>query len=240
MAFPATQFSAVLAAKSTDPVERQRSLERLLWAYYKPVYKHLRLKWRKAPSDAEDVAHDFFARALERGIFALYDPGKGRFRTFVRACLDNFVLNADEAQQRLKRGGGFEMVAADGAEAERELGLVATGVDPDAIFDREWARNLVARSLSILEQRMAALDKRPYFEALRLYDLHDGLPGGSDRPSYASVAATLGIEVTTVTNYLHVARKELRTIVLDSLRELTASDEEFREEAKAVLGIDVS
>lgn len=233
--FPPTQFSAVMAVKSKDAAERQRSLERLLWAYYKPVYKHLRLKWRKEPSDAEDIAHDFFARAVEKGIFALYDPSKARFRTFVRTCLDNFVLNAEEARHRLKRGGGFEMVAADGVEAERELGLAAQGTDPEAIFDREWARNLFARSVAVLEERLTGLDKRRYFEAFRLYDLHEG----PDRPSYADVAAALGLETTTVTNYLHAARKELRAIVLESLREITSSEEEFREEARAVLGVEV-
>ncbi|MBL9021419.1 MAG: sigma-70 family RNA polymerase sigma factor [Myxococcales bacterium] len=232
--FPVTQFSAIIAVKSGDPAERQRSLERLLWAYYKPVYKHLRVKWRKDPTDAEDVAHDFFARAVEKGIFGLYDPSKARFRTFVRSCLDNFVMNAEEARQRLKRGGGLEMVAADGIEAERELGL-ATGMDPEAIFDREWARNLFARSVAILEERLTALDKRKYFEAFKLYDLHDG----AERPSYAAVAAALGVEVTSVTNYLHAARKELRAIVLEHLREITASEEEFRDEARAVLGIEV-
>jgi RNA polymerase sigma factor (sigma-70 family) len=233
--FPATQFSAVMAIKSSDPAERQRSLERLLWAYYKPVYKHLRFKWRKEPTDAEDLAHDFFARAVERGIFALYDPAKARFRTFVRTCLDNFVLTAEEARKRIKRGGGFEMVAADSAEAEREFARSSPALDPETAFDREWARNLFARSIAILEQRLSALDKRRYFEALKLYDLHDG----PDRPSYADVGAALGVEVTTVTNYLHAARKELRSIVLENLRELTATEEEFRDEAKAILGIDV-
>lgn len=232
--FPTTQFSAVWAVKSTDPLERQRSLERLLWAYYKPVYKHLRLKFGKSPDDAEDLAQDFFARAVDKGIFGLYDRDKGRFRTFVRACLDNFVLNADEAQRRQKRGGGLEIVAVDGPEAERELGL-SSAIDPEAVFDREWVRNLMARSLTVLEEKMTRLDKRHYYEALRLYDLHEG----ADRPSYAAVAAALKVEVTSVTNYLHVARKELRSIVLETLREITASEEEFREEAKT-LGIEVS
>ncbi len=233
--FPATQFSAVIAAKSNDPLERQRSLERLLCAYYKPVYKHLRLKWRRTPEDAQDLAHDFFARAVERGIFAVYDPTKARFRTFVKTCLDNFVLNAVEAVNRVKRGGGFEMVAADGAAAEREIGLATDDQDPETIFDREWSRNLFAMSVDMLEKKLQALDKTRTFEAFKLYDLHDG----PERPSYATVAAAIGVEVTTVTNYLHAARKELRAIVLANLRELTANEEEFRDEARAILGIEV-
>jgi len=41
-----------------------------------------------------------------------------------------------------------------------------------------------------------------------------------------------------VTNYLAGARREFRRIVLDKLRELTATDDEFRREARMLLGVD--
>ena len=233
--FPMTHVSVVLALKSDDPVERQRSLERVFVAYQRPVYKHLRVKWRKSPEDAQDLAQEFFARATERRIFGAYEPSRGRFRTFVRACLDNFVLTAEEARQRIKRGGSFDIISADVQEAERELGLATEPFDPETVFDREWVRNVAARSLSLLEQRLKALDKQRYFEVLRRYDLADG----PDEPSYAAVASELGLKVTDVTNYLHAARKELRSIVLEVLRELTATEDEFRAEAREVLGIEV-
>ena len=42
--------------------------------------------------------------------------------------------------------------------------------------------------------------------------------------------------MTDVTNHLSRVRRELRRIVLEVLREMTASDEEFSEEARALLG----
>jgi hypothetical protein len=42
--------------------------------------------------------------------------------------------------------------------------------------------------------------------------------------------------VTQVANYLHWARGHFRGHVLDTLRALTASDEEFRDEARSLLG----
>jgi hypothetical protein len=41
-----------------------------------------------------------------------------------------------------------------------------------------------------------------------------------------------------VTNHLHWARRELRKAVLEKLRETTASEEEFRDEARALLGVE--
>jgi hypothetical protein len=42
--------------------------------------------------------------------------------------------------------------------------------------------------------------------------------------------------VTQVTNHLHWGRRELRKLVLEKLREITASEAEFRAEARALFG----
>jgi hypothetical protein len=44
--------------------------------------------------------------------------------------------------------------------------------------------------------------------------------------------------VSQVTNHLHWARRELRREVLETLRETTASEEEYRAEARALLGVE--
>ena len=70
---------------------------------------------------------------------------------------------------------------------------------------------------------------------LELYDIEEG----GKQLTYAQVAEKFGIKSSDVTNYLSYARREFRRIVLDSLREMTASEEEFRREARALLGIEV-
>ena len=74
---------------------------------------------------------------------------------------------------------------------------------------------------------------RRHVETFRRYDFAD------DRHiSYREVATKFAIRETTVTNHLAAARRQFRQAVLDTLREATASDEEFRAEARALLGID--
>ena len=46
------------------------------------------------------------------------------------------------------------------------------------------------------------------------------------------------MKTSDVTNYLAFARREFRRIVLEQLREMTGSEEEFRREARTLLGID--
>jgi hypothetical protein len=45
--FPVTRWSLIVAARSAEPEERQRALEILTATYWRPVYKYIRLRWKK-------------------------------------------------------------------------------------------------------------------------------------------------------------------------------------------------
>lgn len=233
-AFPETPASAVLAARSDDPVARARGFSALVAAYWKPVYKSVRVRFRKTNEEAKDLTQAFFTRALEREMFRSYDPTRARFRTFVRSCLSNFVLNEEEAAQRLKRGGGTLLLSLDFEQAEQEVDFAAADVSFEEAFDRDLATSLQSMARRELEEILEARGKAVYLRVFERYDLVDA----ADRPTYSALAEELGIKSTDVTNYLHHTRAQLRRIVLRKLREITASEEEFRDEARAVLGVD--
>jgi DNA-directed RNA polymerase specialized sigma24 family protein len=236
--FPTTRLSAVAALAGDDPALRARSFATLAAGYWKPVYKHLRVKWRKPPEDARDATQAFFATALEKGFFRGYDPARARFRTFVRTCLDRFVSKQRRAEKRIKRGGAAVLTSFDWGAAEAEIEAAGPPA-PSAIedyFDREWARHLLATAVEGLRAGCAAKGHLVRFQVFERYEL---LPEGAPRPSYAGVAAELGIAATDVTNHLSYTRRELRRRVLESLRELTPDEDEYRAEARALLGIDV-
>jgi hypothetical protein len=48
---------------------------------------------------------------------------------------------------------------------------------------------------------------------------------------------SLGLSTSAVTDYLALVRREFRRLVLDKLREPAATEEEFQQEARAVLGV---
>ena len=235
-AFPETPASAVLAARSDDPIARARGFSLLVAAYWKPVYKSVRVRFRKSNEEAKDLTQAFFTHALEREMFRSYDPARARFRAFVRTCLRNYVANDEEAARRLKRGGGAITLSLDFDQAEREIDLALPDVSFEDAFDRDLAESLRTAAVEELEKTLEARGKSVYFELFQRYDLGD--PEG--RPTYAALADDLGLKATDVTNYLHHARSLLRRIVLRKLREITASEEEFRDEALAVLGIEPS
>lgn len=239
MSFPVTRHSVILAAGSADPEARRRAFSSIVEAYWRPVYKYVRLKWHAAADEAEDLTQAFFARAFEKSFFTSYDSDKARFRTFLRTCLDGFVANERKAAQRLKRGGGVHLVPLDFQTAEGELRQHDVAVPPDmeAFFDHEWARSIFGLAVERLRSHYASSGHEAYFVVFERYDLEASASG--ERVTYGDLARALHLRPTDVTNYLAAARRQFRAFVLDRLRELTATDEEFSAEARRLLGVDV-
>ena len=237
--FPATRWSAIVAARSEDPGERERALEALLAAYWKPVFKYVRLRWNRGREDAEDLTQAFFVALLERDLLARYEPAKSRLRTFLRLCVDSLVMNEEKAARRQKRGGRAPHVALDFEEAEKELG--AGAMDPakiaspdslEAFFEKEWVRSLLGLAVEDLRRLCEAEGKQTSFRLFERYDLEE------ERASvtYAQLAHDLGMAATDVTNGLAWARREFRRIALERLRDMCGSEQEFRREALDVFG----
>lgn len=235
--FPLTRWSAIIAMRSHDAAERQRSREAIVTAYWKPVYKYLRLKWRKSNEDAKDLTQGFFAVALEKGYLENYDPAKARFRTFLRTCLDGYVANENKAAQRLKRGGGAEIIPLDFESAEGELQHLDLAADENLedYFEKEWLRSLFALALDALREDCQRRGKQVHLQLFESYDLNET---DAAKLTYDELATRFNLSVTQVTNYLSYIRREFRRILLEKLRELTGSEEEFAREARTVFGVD--
>jgi RNA polymerase sigma factor (sigma-70 family) len=229
--FPPTRHSALAAVRSGDAAERARGLSALSSAYWRPVYGYLRLRWRKPHEEAADLAQEFFAELVEKELLSRFDPSRARLRTWLRVCIDGLVGNHDKAASRVKRGGGVATIRFDfdGAREDVER-LAGVAESPESMFEKEWARGVFAIALDRLREECAEAGKADHYALLEQYDLADA------RPTYAELARRFGLAVTDVTNRLFRVRRELRRVALEVLRELTASEEEFREEARALLG----
>jgi len=238
--FPLTRRSVVEAIRSIDEEERERALEALCAAYWKPIYKYIRLRWNRPADQTQDLTQGFFVKVLERGLLEKFDAKKARLRTYLRVCVDSFVSNEDKAGRRQKRGGDIPHIALDFAAAEEELcGAV---IDPAAIpspesleefFEKEWLRSLFTLAVEDLRQHCLAHERERTFHLFEAYDLE-----GQDKISYEHLARDYAISISDVTNALAWARGEFRRIALERLRELCGSEEEFQREARAAFGRD--
>lgn len=227
MNFPPTHYSAVREASSPEAGARARAWDRLAAAYWQPVLRYILMKWRVEESEAKDLTQGFFAAAIEKNYFAGYDASKARFRTYLRVCLDGYVANERKSAARAKRGGGAEHMEVDEA--------LAAGKNLDEYFHDEWVRSLFGMAVDELRALSEERGKQIAYRLFSKYDLED--EGHDPEASYQGLAAEFGLPATQVTNHLAWARREFRRIVLAALREMTATDEEFREEARDLLGV---
>ena len=234
-AFPPTRHSVLADARSEDPQRRQRATDALVTAYWRPVYKYVRLRGHASPEDAEDLTQGFFAAALEKAFFDGFDPARGRFRTFLRTCLDRYLGHARTAARRQKRGGNLRLLSLDFASAEGELGPEPAAREEalEDFFHREWMRGVFHAALSALEAQATRRGRAEAFSIFRAYDV-DGAEG--ERPTYAALATAFAVPATQVTNHLAWARRELRKRVLEVLLASTASREEYEMAVRDILG----
>ncbi len=203
-------------------------------AYWRPVYKYIRLRWSVDPEDAQDLTQEFFARLIEKEFLSKYDAEKARMRTFLRSCIDHMMMNRARDAMREKRGSGAAHLSLDFADAEHELAAAGAPASMDEFFEREWVRSLFELAVERLRERCESARKQRQFAIFQACDLADE----NEKPRYAELAKRFGVAVTDVTNYLSFVRREFRQCVLDQLRSMTGSDEEFRREARSLLGAD--
>lgn len=217
--FPDTRPSAISAAVSDDAARRRPGQDAVVAAYWKPVYRYIRIRWRSSNEDAKDLTQSFFTAAIEKNFFRGYEPGKGTFRTFLRVCLDRFLSNERKFAARQKRSADLVALEADPPGGE----------SPEQVFEREWSRGLFEDAVNDLRDNLHARGRTACFEVFANYDLAE------NPPTYDRLARDFGLSESTVTNYLASARRELRKLVLERLRSVTPGDREFQREARALL-----
>lgn len=200
MSFPDTRHSALLRLHDNDESVRRQSFEAIVDAYWQPVHKYLRLRWRESDENAADLTQAFFSKTIESATFAGYDPAKGTFRTYLRTCLDHFVRNARKQASRTQT-------------LPLDFDVAASAESAEELFHREWVRSLF--SLVIEDLRASRDDLR--FRVFERYDLNES----EVRRTYDELAAEFGVTPVAITNYLAAMRREFRKAVLRRLGELT-------------------
>jgi RNA polymerase sigma factor (sigma-70 family) len=206
--FATTHWSVVLAAQREGSTCARDALSRLCQTYWYPLYAHARRRGL-SPQDAEDAVQGFFAALLERQPFERLSPEQGRFRSFLLAALDNFLADARDRRNALKRGGGQPVLSLDAGDAENRYGLEAAAeLPPDKAFDRRWAMTVLEQALDALATEQAATGKAVEFERLQPF-LADTTAHGD----YAVIAKELGQPLNTVAAKVRRLRQRYRELV---------------------------
>jgi RNA polymerase sigma-70 factor (ECF subfamily) len=224
--FPSADWADVLEARdASDGRRRREATARLISAYWMPVHFLVRRRGFDAET-AKDLTQGFFAAFLERNFLRYVDPPRGQFPVFLRATVEHFLADEWARLRTQKRGGlrpHLELTAVD-----QELGDQAGAgpADPERLLRRKWAFTMMARALEAVRARYQTEGRGREFQVLG-----SRLTGAAERsPTYAEMAAELGVSESDVTNRLHRLRKRYRAAIWDEMYALTRDEAQAHEE----------
>jgi RNA polymerase sigma-70 factor (ECF subfamily) len=183
-------------------------MARLCQSYWSPLYAFVR-RQGFAAHEAEDLTQEFFANLLSKDFLANVGPEKGRFRSFLLACMRHFLANERDYRRAAKRGGGRPPISIDAAKAESNYSLEpAHRLTPERDYERRWALKLIEQAITDLADEMRDAGKSDAFERLRVY-----LAGDRGGPPYAEAAQAMGSTEGAVKVAVHRLRKRLGEIL---------------------------
>jgi DNA-directed RNA polymerase specialized sigma24 family protein len=213
--FFTTRWSVVARAGSGSR-EAREALESLCAGYWYPLYAYARRRGLDHHA-AQDAVQGFFARLIEKQDLAAADRARGRFRSFLLAALSNFLANSWDRERAEKRGGALARLSIDEAEAQRRYaGDFAVSDAPEKLFERQWARELLARALAALEGEWKRAGREALFARLKPF-----LTSEASGTEQAGIARDLALTENAVRIALHRQRKRfgelLRLEVADTV-----------------------
>lgn len=248
--FPTTDWSKILHLQDHTHPEFMPILNRLIERYWKPVYHYVRALHAMSVEDAKDLTQQFFTMLLSGRRLEALSPDRGSFRGFLKTALKNFLVSAHRARQaRLPKDGAklfrFDEVEREWVEAAQFL----PGRTPEEAFDQEWAREVLAETLTQLEHILSGEEKPVYFELFCRYYLEPmglryragvtshggGLP--STPPSYKDLAARYTLSEDDVGNYLRYSRRRARLIIKDILKKYIGPGQNIEDELKFIFSL---
>jgi RNA polymerase sigma-70 factor (ECF subfamily) len=211
----------------------EAALETLCRQYWYPLYAFVRRQGR-SHHEAEDCTQAFLAHLLAHDGIARARPDRGRFRTFLLAALQHFLTNEWHRALAAKRGGGSTVLSLDLAAAgprfDREP--VDPGLTPEQAFDRNWARDLLARATATVRQDYESSGRGPLFAGL--------LPllwGKETKGSFAAAAEHLGLTPGAFTVALHRLRRRFGECVRALVSETVADPAELDAELHHLIAV---
>jgi RNA polymerase sigma-70 factor (ECF subfamily) len=224
--FLTTHWSLILSASNASTPEASEALAALCEAYWYPVYAYIRKRGYDV-DEARDLTQSFFTRLLEKNDLRAVDPARGRFRSFLLTAVRHFLSNQHDRQSARKRGGGQPVLTLEIAVGEeRFIAEPSDQLDPEKIFERRWAMEVLERALRRLSTEYSRVGESRIFDALK-----SCLTDTGPDISYRSIAADLDMSEGAVGVAVHRLRRRFGVALRQEVAQTVADadvDHEIR------------
>jgi RNA polymerase sigma-70 factor (ECF subfamily) len=226
--FPATRWSLVGRAGAVGATAHPVAISELVRMYAPALRAHLLQSLRYDEHRADDLLQGFLAdKVLEKRLIGHADAKRGRFRTFLLAALDRYVVDEhrrNAARKRTPRGGVFDI-----DEHRETLESAVRGAPADA-FDRAWAREVIGEVLAAMRAQCEQSNRKDLWEVFDVRYLRPATQGIEPEP-HESIARRLKLDSAHQAANLLISAKRMFTRVFKSVVSRYANDkDEVRQE----------
>lgn len=225
--FPTTQWSLVARAGACSTDAQREALGGLLSRYLRALQAHLVHGKRVPPEEAEDLVQDFVAsKILEKNLIGRADRTLGKFRTFLLASLDRFLIDYYRTKSAKKRAPD-EAHLVDVGHQEQLLDAAGTPFDA---FDVEWARCIVAQALQHMEEECRQSERDDVWNVFECR-LLGPLLHGSEAVEYDVLVERFALKSPShASNLLITGKRMFARALRSSVAEYASSEEEIETE----------
>lgn len=188
------------------PAETTRAAQQQLLDCYGGAIRRYLLGALRDEDAAEELFQEF-ALCLLQGNLGGADPGRGRFRDFVKGVLGHLVAKYHKrGRRRPQPFGSHQPEPAVAAPTHSEL---------DHSFLASWRDDLLARSWAELAQ-IENQTGQPFYTVLRFRAEHPDLPSGQ-MAEQLSIQMGKPLTAAGVRQTLHRAREKFANLLLDEV-----------------------
>jgi len=218
----------VTAAAGASSIVQPLALAELVRLYAPALRAYLLHAVKGDVHRADDLLQGFLAdKVLEQQLLGHANPGRGRFRTFLLAALDHYVIDIFRRDAAGKRHPGSPLLdlsdQTDGHAA-------ATTAVPQDSFDLIWAREVIGEALAVMRNECQQSDRPDIWTVFDLRYLKPAVDG-VDPETHDAIASRLQLNSPAQASNLLITSKRMFTRIFKSVvRRYAADDSEVKEE----------
>jgi RNA polymerase sigma-70 factor (ECF subfamily) len=229
VAFPATRWTLVNRAGGADGRVQPVAIAELVRMYSPALRAHLLQTLHYDEHRADDLLQGFLAeKVLEQRLIGCADPARGRFRTFLLAALDRYVVDEHRHRAARKRSPRKEVL-----DVHDHRDTLAARGGPDGqtdAFDLAWAREVLGEVLATMRARCEQTDRLDLWDVFQSRYLKPAMEGVSPEP-HDSIARRLNLDgPRAAANLLITAKRQFTRVFKEVVKRYAAGDAEARDE----------
>ena len=157
------------------------------------------------------------------------DPHKGRFRSYLKQAIRNFLVDERRHDARTVNPD----VRPDVLEGGWDSITSEPSAGPDAELLRTWAKSLVAMAVTRLETLCEQKGQRQHFELF----VHRYVQDPDDPPPWREIGKKFQLDEKTARSRAETAARHFRALLRNLIASDVGSEEDIDNELQAVIAV---